>query len=88
MPLSIPTRPERTRIGSGRELMISSTALSPFMSGSSRSMVTRSGWTRGSAAMASAAVVHTALTLISPSRSRSRIRAAAYTGESSHTRTR
>ena len=58
------------------------------MSGSSRSMVTRSGRTRGSAAIASDAVVHTALTAMSPSYSSSRIRAAAYTAESSHTRTR
>src|ERR1022692_4486551 len=68
--------------------MISSTALSPSIPGSSRSIVSRSGVRRGSAASASSAVVATASTLISPSYSSVRRSAAAYTPESSQTSTR
>ncbi len=68
--------------------MISSTARSPSMPGSSRSMVTRSGLARGRAAIASKAVPQTAVTEMSPSNSSTRISAIAYTRESSQISTR
>ena len=82
------TCPESTRIGTGKTLMICSIASTPDMPGSSRSIVTRSGFSVGRRAIACSAVSHTPTTSISGSRSSSRESPTAYVLESSQMRTR
>ncbi len=83
-----PTCAESTRIGVGSVAMICSTASSPDIPGSSRSIVTRSGVSRRRAAIASSAVGKTPTTSISSPSSSTRRSPCAYVGESSQMRTR
>jgi hypothetical protein len=74
---------ESTTIGVGVEAMICSTASRPDMPGSWTSIVTRSGFNRGSSAIACSALVKTPTTSIEPSCSSTRRRAVTYVRESS-----